>query len=97
MVFVENWPFFQLFFFGKNSTKKWIYDIVEQKNNFLGYKNKKLKRSKNWHFSKGDSPWFWSKLTIFPTFVLFGKIVQINGFYDILERKNNSMAIKTRS
>ena len=30
-----------------------FYDILEPKNTFLGYKNEKFKKSKNWHFSKG--------------------------------------------
>ena len=30
-----------------------FYDILEGKSTFLGYKNKKFKKSKNWHFSKG--------------------------------------------
>ena len=38
-----------------------LNDILEQKNAFLGYKYKKLKKSKNCHFSKGVNPWFWSK------------------------------------
>ena len=38
-----------------------IYDIVEGKNAFRGYKTKKFKKSKNWHFCKGVNPWFWSK------------------------------------
>ena len=32
--------------------------MQEQKNAFLGYKNKKLKKSKNWNFSEGVNPWF---------------------------------------
>ena len=28
-----------------------FYDILQQKNDFLGFKNKKFKKSKNWHFS----------------------------------------------
>ena len=27
-----------------------FYDILERKNTFLGYKNKKFKKSKNWPF-----------------------------------------------
>ena len=38
-----------------------FYDILERKNAFLGYKNNKFKKSKNWHFSKGVNPCFWSK------------------------------------
>ena len=39
-----------------------FYDIIEQVNAFLGYKNKKFKETKNCLFSKGVSPWFWSKI-----------------------------------
>ena len=33
--------------------KKVFYDILDDRNAFLDYKNKKLKKSKNWDFSKG--------------------------------------------
>ena len=33
--------------------KKVFYDILDDRNAFLDYKNKKLKESKNWDFSKG--------------------------------------------
>ena len=29
-----------------------FYDILEPKKAYQGYKNKKFKKSKNWHFSK---------------------------------------------
>ena len=35
--------------------------ILERKNAFLGYKNNKFKKPKNWHFFKGVNPWFSSK------------------------------------
>ena len=47
MVLVQNWPFFQLFFLGNIGHRNVFYDILELKNNFLGYKNKKLKKSKS--------------------------------------------------
>ena len=65
-----------------------FYDNLERKNAFLGYKNKKFKKSKNWHFSKGVNPWFWSKNGHFSNFFFLGNIGQENVFYDILERKN---------
>ena len=43
-------------------------DILERKNFSLSYKNKKFKKSKNWHFSKGVNLWFWCKNGHFPTF-----------------------------
>ena len=47
-----------------------FYDILERKNAFLGYKNKKVKKLKNWHFSKGVKPWFWSKHGHFSNFFI---------------------------
>ena len=44
-------------------------DILEGKNAFLGYKNKKFKNSKNWDFSKGVSLWFWFKIGHFCMFL----------------------------
>ena len=61
MVLVQKWPFFQLFFLRNIGQENVFYDILERKNAFLGYKNKKFKKSKNWHFSKGVNPCFWSK------------------------------------
>ena len=43
-------------------------DILEPKYAFLGCKNKKFKKSKNWHFSKGVNPWFSSKYGHFSNF-----------------------------
>ena len=54
-------PFFQLLFLGTIGQENVFYDILERKNTFLGYKNKKFKKSKNWHISKGGNSWFWSK------------------------------------
>ena len=53
--------------------EKVFYDILEGRNAFLDYKNKKLKKSKNWDFSKGVSPWFWSKIGNFSRFLFYGK------------------------
>ena len=61
MVLVQKWPFFQLFILGNIGQENVFDDILEPKNDFLGYKNKKFKKSKNWHFSIGVNPWFWPK------------------------------------
>ena len=47
MSLVKNWPFFQLFHLGNIGQKNVFYDILERKNAFLGYKNKKFKKLKN--------------------------------------------------
>ena len=36
-------------------------DLLERKQAFVDYKNKKIKKEKIWDFFKGVSPWFWSK------------------------------------
>ena len=38
---------FQIFFFGNTSQENVFYDILDQKNAFLAYKNKKFKQWKN--------------------------------------------------
>ena len=50
-----------------------FYDILEGRISFLDYKDRKLKKSKNWDFSKGVSPWFWSKIGNFFRFLFQGK------------------------
>ena len=50
-----------IFFFGNIGKRNVFYDILKWKNAFLGYKNKKFKKCKTWHFSKKVNPWFWSK------------------------------------
>ena len=85
--------FFNLFFLGNIGKENVFYDILERENSFLGYKNKKLKKSKSWHFSKGVNPWFWSKNCHISNFFL-GNIGQQNVFFDILERKHAFLGYK---
>ena len=66
MVLVKNWPFSHGFFLGNIGQENVFYDILGRKNAFLGYKKNKFKKSKNWDFSKGVNPWFWSKIGQFP-------------------------------
>ena len=96
MVLVQNWPFFHLFFLFNLAQENVFYDILKQKNVFLGYKNYKLEKSKNWDFPKGFSPWLWSKIGHF-FFVLFlGNLSQENVFCNILERKNAFLCYKNK-
>ena len=73
-----------------------FYDVLERKIAFLGYKNKKFKKSRNCHFSRGVSPWFWSKIGHFSILFFKGNIGQENVFYDILERKNVFLRYKNK-
>ena len=96
MLLVQKWPFFQLFFLGNIGHKNVFYYILERKNACLGYKNNKFKKSKNWDFSEGVNPWFWSKNRHFSNFFFLGNIGQENVFYDILERKNAFLGYKNK-
>ena len=96
MVLVQNWQFSNLSSLGNIGHDNVFYDFLERKNAFLGYKNKKFKKSKNWHFSKGVSPWFLSKIGHFSNIFFLGNIGQGNVFYDILERKNAFLGYKNK-
>ena len=87
---------FPTFFLGNIGQENFFYDILERKNAFLGYKNKKFKKSKHWHFSKGVSPWFLSKTGPFFNFYCLCNIGQENVFYHILERKNPFLGYKNK-
>ena len=65
-----------------------FYDILDREKTFLGYKSKKFKQTKTWHFSKGVNLRFCPKNDLVSNFFVLGKIGQENVFYDILERKN---------
>ena len=92
---VQKWPFFQLFFLSNIGHENLLYNIVERKNAFLGYQKKTFKKSKNWRFSKGVNPWFWSKNGHFSNFFL-GTVGQKNVFYNILNWKNAFLGHKNK-
>ena len=64
----KNGLFSKFSFLGNIGKETLFYDFLQLKNVFLGYKNKKFKKSKNWHFSKGVNPLFWSKNGHFSNF-----------------------------
>ena len=96
MVLVQKWPFFELYFLGNIGQENVVYNILERKNAFLRYKNKNFEKLKNWHFSKGVNPWFWSKNGLFFKLFLLGNIGQENVFYDILEKINAFLGYKNK-
>ena len=92
----ENGHFSNLFFLANISQENVFNDIQEPKNAFLSYKNKKFKKSKNWHFSKGVNPWFWPKNGHFFQLFFLGNIGHENVFTDIIERKNAFLSSKNK-
>ena len=85
---------FATFFLGNIGQENVFYDILQRKNAFLDYKINNFKKSKNWDFSKGVNPRFWSKNGHFSNFFFLGNIGQENVFYDILQRKNAFLRYK---
>ena len=73
MIFVINWQFFHLFILGKINHENVFHDILDIKNALLDYNNIKLKKWKNWDFSKMVGPWFLSKNGNFSIFLFQAK------------------------
>ena len=96
MGLVQNWPFFHISFLGNLGQEHVFYDILERKNAFLSYKNKKFNKLKHQHFSKWVSPWFWSKISYFSICFFLGTMLQENVVYDFLERKIAFLGYKNK-
>ena len=84
-------------FFRRYRPGIFFYAILEQKNAFLGYINKKFKRSKNCHYSKGVNPWFWSKNGNFSNFFFQALQVRKISFIIFQNEKTPFQAIKRGS
>ena len=97
MVLVKTLKIFHLSILGKTGQNNTSHDILEGKNVYLDNKNKKLKKSKNQNFSKGDSPWVMSKNWKFFHLFISGKISPENASNDILQRKNAFLDYKNKN
>ena len=95
MVLVHKWQLFRLFFLGNIGQENILYDILEGKIAFLGYKNKKLKKWKNGPFCKGVNPWFKSKNFNFSNF-LFQAIQARKISYTIFQKEKSPFQAKKR-
>ena len=65
MVLAKINKFLYMFMLGKTGQEKEFCNFLDRKLAFLDYKNMDLKKSQNWHFSQGVSPWFRPKLSNF--------------------------------
>ena len=93
----KNGHFSNFFILVNICQKNVFYDFLKRKNAFLGYKNKKLKKTKNSHFSKGVNPQFWCKngdLSNFFFQEIYGRKMSFTIFYN---EKTPFQAIETRS
>ena len=60
----------------KINREKAIFDVLYSKQAFLNNKNIGFKNAQNWHFGKGVSPWFWSKIGNFVIVSFYAKYNQ---------------------
>ena len=58
---------------------------------------KMFKKSKNWRFSKGVKPWFWSKNGQFSNYYFLGNIGQEKVFDYIIEPKNALLGYQNKT
>ena len=76
MVLLKNCKFCDRFVLCKIHPEKVFGDVLVRKQAFLDNINMDLKRRQNWHFCKGDSPWFWSKIGNFVNVSFYAKYTQ---------------------
>ena len=72
--FGQKLTIFPSFFFWQYRPGKCVFRYSKTKKRVSQLLKKKFKEWKNCHFSKGVSPWFWSKIGHFPIFLF--KIIQ---------------------
>ena len=93
---MKKGDFSNLYSVGNIGEENVLYDNLERKNAFLGYRKENFKKLKNWHFFKWVNPWFLCKNGNFSNFFFSGNIGQQNFFYDILEPKNAFLGYKNK-
>ena len=86
-VWPKIWNFFWRFVLCKINPEKVFGDVLVRKKAFLDNINLDLKIRQNWHFCKGDSPWFWSKRLKFFHVLSLSKIDREKLFADVLDKK----------
>ena len=75
--------------------KKTILDVLYRKQVFLEYESIGLKKTPNLHFSKGFSPWFWSKSWSFIIFSVYQKQIEKKCLVTFWIKKKTLKTIRT--
>ena len=96
MVFVQKWPFFQIFFYALLGRKMSFTIFQKEKTPFQAIKKKSSKSKKMANFPKGLTHGLCQKMAIFPTFF---QLIQVRkmSFMIFQSVKSPFQAIKTRS
>ena len=97
----KNRPFSHRFLSSKESQKEsclekeTCFDILDTKECCLDLKSEVLKKWKKWKFFKGVSPWFFSKNRPFSHRFFFSKERKKDTFFDILDKKEWFLDLKS--
>ena len=73
MILVKKVKFFHLLCLSKIDREKVLADVLDKKEALKDYKNNRLWKTQNENFSKGLSPWFWSKIGNFVNLSCYAK------------------------
>ena len=85
-------------YFRQNRSGKCFTIFYKEKTPFQTKKNQKSRQSKNWDFSKGVRPWFWSTILYFSILIFFRpKKARKLCFTLCQKEKTHFQNIKTRS
>ena len=95
--FGQKLAIFPSFDFREKSQENLFGDILERKNAFLDYKDRKFTKSKTGIILKRLAHGFCKEMANCFIFFIFGKIGQKNVFQDILERKNAFLGYQNKS
>ena len=97
MVFVKKSTFSLSVLSSKQSQKETFFDILDRKQSFGTSKVKFSQTRKKSTFFKGFSPWFFSKNRPFSYMFFLTKKNQKERFFDILDRKECLLDLKSES
>ena len=87
--------FFVMSFLSKKNQKETFFDILDRKECFLDLKSEVLKKSKKSKFSKGVSPWLFSKNRPLSYVFFLAKKARKKYFFDILDSKECFLDLKS--
>ena len=86
MILVKNFEFTLSSFFFKIGLDKPFDYVQHRKQGFVDHKNDIRENCRNFHFSKGVNPWFWSKILKFSLSLFFLKI-DLDKLYDYIRHR----------
>ena len=92
MILVKNFEFTLSSFLFKIGLDKPFDYVQHRKQGFVDHKNGIRESCRNFHFSKGVNPWFWSKILKFSLSLFFLKIC-LDKLYDYVRHRKQGFVV----